>query len=79
MFFRGFPRAVETERGLLKAQKTVGVLNSHQKTLRDYVSFMNEDLLSVRVERANLHVGLDEMTALVQRMMDDSAGEANDA
>lgn len=63
-------RAVETERDLTKAQKTVAVSDSQQELLADKVSSMTEELSSMRLGRANIKAVLDEIKSLVQRMKD---------
>lgn len=44
--------ALETGRGLEKAQESIVVSKSHRKTLTDKVSSLTEELKSLRVERA---------------------------
>lgn len=64
-------RAVEARRDPKKAQEAVAVLDSQQTTLKDKVMFLAEDPSSIRVKGGNLKADLDEMTALVQRLMGD--------
>lgn len=58
-------RAVETQRDLKKAQDTIAVLHSYQKTLTDKVSSLTGKVSSVRVERVKLRVNSDDKAALV--------------
>lgn len=45
---------------------------SQRKIFTNKVSSLTEEMLSARVERANLKLDLDEMTVLVQRMKGDA-------
>lgn len=56
-------RAFETERDLKRAQDTITVSKSCEKTLTGKISFFTVEVSSVRVERANLCVDLDVMSA----------------
>lgn len=64
-------QAVEAKRKLKKSQKTVAASDVREKALSDKVTSLTEELLSVRVEHANLRADLGEMTDQNQHMKED--------
>lgn len=68
LFKKVKPRAVEAGKDLRKAQETIAVSGSSEKMLSENVSFLTEELSSVRVGRANHRADFDETTARVQQM-----------
>lgn len=60
-------RAIETERGLKNAQKTIAASGSWEKTLAEKFSSLMKELSSVRVKSVNLRSDLDEMIMIARR------------
>lgn len=63
-------RAVETVSGLKKAQETIAVSVSREKSLTENVSSLMEELSALRATHANLRADLVEETAFVQQLKD---------
>lgn len=63
--------AVKAETDLKRAQETVAGPDFQQRIFTGRVLSLTEEFLSIRIVRANLNTGLDDMTPLVSRMNDD--------